>query len=61
MSICECTDTAADCRCDDGTWCSCWPDTTLSGLREPHGEVPDDGAIAEIVEALERGENHVGS
>ncbi|KKL81735.1 hypothetical protein LCGC14_1991820 [marine sediment metagenome] len=33
---------------------------TFAGLREPVGDVPDDGAIAEIVAALDRGEDEVG-
>jgi hypothetical protein len=48
------------CCCDDGTWCSCWAEPDNAALREPHGDVPDDGAIAEIVDALERGDTEVG-
>lgn len=56
------------CVCRDDSWCSCGGcsecqsiiGASTAGLREPHGEVPDDGAIAEIVDALERGDNNVG-
>lgn len=57
-----CVDPAVNCKCDDGTWCKCWPDDSIcAGLREPHGDVPDDGAIEEIVKAMEAGETEVGA